>query len=232
MVPLRSLLANPWRLVAALTTCSNCGRFCGRTFLQIVVLEVSPVGFLNGRLDPGDHIGEGAHSGGSELVHLCCHLCGGMQMLLYLSSVLAEVTRLCCRRFLQLLLLRIGFYLRSLSCCGSWASGSILLQSLLLLRSVLLVQDILVFTHAFGLINTKLLPLLVPTPLIDLGFGEMGRRSDLLKSLLRPKVVLLEGVRELLQLTLGLAFALADDSDHLSVGFVKHVAAAARDGRN
>ena len=50
--------------------------------------------------------------------------------------------------------------------------------------SVLLIQNVLVLAHALGLGHTVLLALLVPTPLVNLGFGQARLRGDLQKRLL------------------------------------------------
>jgi len=226
-IPL-GLLANSRRLVTAHAASAHRRRLCGRTFLQILVRKVSSIRLLHCRLHPRDHIREGRHSCGLKLICLGHHLGGGVQMLRNLG-VLAQVDRI---SFLQLL----SGGLRRLHVVLGWHSsargaGSILL-GLFLFRSILLVQHVLVFTHFLGLVDAELLSLLVPAPLVDLGLGKVRRSCDLLESLLGPKVILLKCICQLFQLALRLAFALADHTDHLPVGFIKHVAAAARDRRD
>ena len=51
---------------------------------------------------------------------------------------------------------------------------------------VLLVEDVLVLTHLHGLLHAELLALLIPAPLVYLGFSETRLLGYQVKSLLRP----------------------------------------------
>ena len=47
--------------------------------------------------------------------------------------------------------------------------------------SILLIQNVLVLAHALCLGHTVLFALLIPTPLVNLGFGQARLRGDLQK---------------------------------------------------
>ena len=60
-------------------------------------------------------------------------------------------------------------------CAGHIRQGHVPLLSLF---GVLLVENVLVFPHSLGLLNSELLTLLVPAPFVDLGFGKPSPQSD------------------------------------------------------
>ena len=92
--------------------------------------------------------------------------------------------------------------------------------------SILLVQGILVLAHTLGLLNTVLLALLVPAPLVDLGLCESCLLGDLEESLLRPVRILVKLLQQHAQLVLRLAHSLPDDLLHVARGWIVHVAAS------
>ncbi len=83
------------------------------------------------------------------------------------------------RRLIALLLLTVDYIRRDVI-------------RLLSARSIGLVHLVLDEAHAFGLLNPKLLPFLVPAPLVDLAFTEARLATDRLQGLLGPVGVLVE----------------------------------------
>ena len=80
--------------------------------------------------------------------------------------------------------------------------------------------------HALGLLNTKLLSLLVPAPFVDLRLTQSSVTRDQLQSFLRPSRLMNELIIKLVQLLGRLALALPDDALLLPRLLVKIVAAA------
>ena len=75
-------------------------------------------------------------------------------------------------------------------CCDSHVrQGHLLVGSLF---GVLLIENVLVFPHSLGLLDTELLPLLVPAPFVDLGLGEPCPQSDRQKRFFGPVRVRIE----------------------------------------
>ena len=102
------------------------------------------------------------------------------------------------------------------------------LAQCLSLFSVLLVQNVFVLSHALGLSHAVLLAFLIPAPLVDLGLCQICQRGDQEQRLLRPVGICFECIGQLLQLTGRFPLALADNTLHLAVRLVKHVATALR----
>lgn len=89
---------------------------------------------------------------------------------------------------------------------------------------VLLIEYILKLPHPLGLLDSKLLALLVPAPLVDLCLCEQGLLGYHEQGLLRPVGVLLKLSQQLVQLVSCFSLPFPDKSFHLARLIVENVA--------
>ena len=92
------------------------------------------------------------------------------------------------------------------------------------LPRVLLIQNVLIASHALSLGNAELFAFLVPAPFVNLGLSQFGLNRDFSKHLFCPMRISIKGVGELLELVSRLALSLANDTLQLATLLVEDMA--------